>query len=99
MSLRQFFGLSNGKDVMRPDAKPCSAMMRQTASIFCFGGALAFWALSRIHYGPRITVPRAVRWALCGAVTGSSSTALLVRLFLPECEPQNVAAYDKPTSP
>lgn len=98
MSLRQFFGLSNG-ELMRPDAKPCSAMMRQTASIFCIGGALAFWTLSRVHYGPRITFPRAVRWGLCGAVTCSSSTALLVRLFSTECEPQNIAAYDKPTSP
>ncbi|XP_060204236.1 uncharacterized protein LOC132632355 [Lycium barbarum] len=45
--------------------------------------------------GPRITVPRSLRWATCGAVTVSSSTALLVRLFSPECEPQNIAAYDK----
>lgn len=45
--------------------------------------------------GPRITVPRSLRWAACGAVTVSSSTALLVRLFSPECEPQNIAAYDK----
>lgn len=46
------------------------------------------------HAGPRITVPRSLRWAACGAVTVSSSTALLVRLFSPECEPQNIAAYD-----
>ena len=45
--------------------------------------------------GPRITIPRSLRWAACGAVTVSSSTALLVRLFSPECEPQNIAAYDK----
>lgn len=47
------------------------------------------------HAGPRITVPRSLRWAACGAVTVSSSTALLVRLFSPECEPQNIAVYDK----
>ena len=46
--------------------------------------------------GPRITVPRSLRWASCGAVSVSASTALLVRLFSPECEPQNIAAYDKP---
>ncbi|XP_048425318.1 uncharacterized protein LOC125470395, partial [Pyrus x bretschneideri] len=45
--------------------------------------------------GPRITVPRSLRWAACGAVSVSSSTALLVRLFSPECEPQNMATYDK----
>lgn len=45
--------------------------------------------------GPRITVPRALRWGACGAVTVSSSTALLVRLFSPECEPQNIETYDK----
>jgi hypothetical protein len=47
------------------------------------------------HAGPRITVPRSLRWAACGAVSVSSTTALLVRLFSPECEPQNIAAYDK----
>lgn len=47
------------------------------------------------HAGPRITVPRSLRWAACGAVSVSSTSALLVRLFSPECEPQNIAAYDK----
>lgn len=98
MSLRKFFGMSNG-DLMKPDAKPCSVTMKETAGIFCIGGALAFWTLSRLHYGPSISFPRAVRWGLCGAVTGSCSTALLVRLFSTECEPQNIAAYEKPTSP
>lgn len=44
--------------------------------------------------GSRVTIPRSLRWAACGAVTVSSTTALLVRLFSPECEPQNIAAYD-----
>lgn len=59
---------------------------------------LCFWLpLSRILVaGPRLTVPRQLRWAGCGAVCVSSTTALLVRLFSPECEPQNIAAYDKP---
>ena len=46
------------------------------------------------YAGPRITVPRSLRWAACGAVSVSSGTALLVRLFSPACEPQNIAAYD-----
>ncbi|URD86632.1 hypothetical protein MUK42_28575 [Musa troglodytarum] len=46
--------------------------------------------------GPRITVPRSLRWASCGAISVSSTSALLVRLFSPECEPQNIAAFDKP---
>ncbi|KAL3591030.1 hypothetical protein D5086_009670 [Populus alba] len=45
--------------------------------------------------GPRITNPRSLRWAACGAIAWSSTSALLVRLFSPECEPQNIAAYDK----
>lgn len=45
--------------------------------------------------GPRITVPRSLRWAACGAASMSATSALLVRLFSPECEPQNIAAYDK----
>lgn len=93
MSLRQFLGYSEG-DVMRSDCKPCSRLMRHTAGIFSVGGALGFWVLCRMHYGPRIQIPRSLRWAACGAVTVSSSTALLVRLFSPECEPQNIAAYD-----
>ncbi|KAF9600172.1 hypothetical protein IFM89_004996 [Coptis chinensis] len=44
---------------------------------------------------PRITIPRTLRWAACGAVSVSSTSALLVRLFSPECEPQNIAAFDK----
>lgn len=47
--------------------------------------------------GPRITIPRSLRWASTGAVSLSGTTALLVRLFSPECEPQNIAAYDRPT--
>ncbi|XP_022641016.1 uncharacterized protein LOC106771310 isoform X1 [Vigna radiata var. radiata] len=93
MSLRRFLGFSDG-EVMRSDAKPCSRLMRHTAGIYSVGGALGFWILCRLHYGPRITNPRSLRWAACGAVTVSSSTALLVRLFSPECEPQNIAAYD-----
>ncbi|KAK6915736.1 hypothetical protein RJ641_020853 [Dillenia turbinata] len=46
------------------------------------------------HESPRITIPRALRWAGCGAVSASATSALLVRLFSPECEPQNIAAYD-----
>ncbi|KAG2595898.1 hypothetical protein PVAP13_5KG116700 [Panicum virgatum] len=95
MALRRALGWSEG-EVMRPESKPCSRLMRQTAGIFSVGGGLAFWVLCRLHYGPRITVPRSLRWASCGAVSVSASTALLVRLFSPECEPQNIAAYDKP---
>ncbi|GLJ43280.1 hypothetical protein SUGI_0898660 [Cryptomeria japonica] len=83
MALREFLGWSNG-ELMRSDAKPCSTMIRQTAGIFSVCGALAFWTLGRVYYGPRITIPRALRWGLCGAVSGSCSSALLVRLFLPE---------------
>ncbi|KAG2596411.1 uncharacterized protein LOC120706347 isoform X2 [Panicum virgatum] len=90
MALRQALGWSEG-EVMRPESKPCSRLMRQTAGIF----TLAFWVLGRLHYGPRITVPRSLRWASCGAISTSSTSALLVRLFSPECEPQNIAAYDK----
>uniref|UniRef100_A0A0A9G937 DUF7875 domain-containing protein n=1 Tax=Arundo donax TaxID=35708 RepID=A0A0A9G937_ARUDO len=95
MALRQALGWSEG-EVMRPESKPCSRLMRQTAGIFSVGGTLAFWVLCRLHYGPRITVPRSLRWASCGVVSVSSTSALLVRLFSPECEPQNIAAYDKP---
>ncbi|KAL6517859.1 hypothetical protein OROMI_033560 [Orobanche minor] len=44
---------------------------------------------------PRITTPRSLRWAACGAVSMSATTALLVRLFSPECESQNIAAFDQ----
>lgn len=50
--------------------------------------------ISHVTAGPRITVPRSLRWAASGAVSVSSTTSLLVRLFSPECEPQNIAAYD-----
>uniref|UniRef100_A0A0A8ZZ50 DUF7875 domain-containing protein n=1 Tax=Arundo donax TaxID=35708 RepID=A0A0A8ZZ50_ARUDO len=95
MALRQALRWSEG-EVMWPESKPCSWLMRQTAGIFSVGGALALWVLCCLHYGPRITVPRSLRWASCGAVSVSSASALLVRLFSPECEPQNIAAYDKP---
>lgn len=53
--------------------------------------------LTLFHYlGPRITVPRSLRWASCGAIGTSATSALLVRLFSPECEPQNIAAFDRP---
>ncbi|CBI39669.3 uncharacterized protein LOC117929641 [Vitis riparia] len=93
MALRRLFGFSDG-ELMRSDAKPCSRLMKQTAGLFTVGGGFAFWILCRLHYGPRITVPRSLRWAACGAVSVSSSSALLVRLFSPACEPQNIAAYD-----
>nr|ACG41362.1 hypothetical protein [Zea mays] len=95
MALRRALGWSEG-EVMRPESKPCSRLMRQTAGIFSVGGGLALWVLCRLHYGPRITVPRSLRWASCGAVSMSATSALLVRLFSPECEPQNIAAFDKP---
>ncbi|KMZ71342.1 hypothetical protein ZOSMA_182G00320 [Zostera marina] len=95
MALRQALGWSEG-NLMRPDCKPCTRLMRHTAGIFTVGGGLSFWILCRLHYGPRITVPRSLRWAGCGAVFTSSTAALLVRLFMTECEPQNIAAYDKP---
>ncbi|CAK7340425.1 unnamed protein product [Dovyalis caffra] len=94
MALRRLFGFSDG-ELMRSDCKPCSRLMRQTAGIFSVGGAFGFWILCRLHYGPRITNPRSFRWAACGAICWSSTSALLVRLFSPECEPQNIAAYDK----
>ncbi|KAI6684509.1 hypothetical protein NL676_030422 [Syzygium grande] len=94
MALRRLLGWSDG-ELMRSDSKPCSRLMRQTAAIFTVGGGLGFWVLCRMHYGARITVPRSLRWAACGALSMSSSSALLVRLFSPECEPQNIAAYDK----
>ncbi|KAF7128109.1 hypothetical protein RHSIM_Rhsim11G0104500 [Rhododendron simsii] len=93
MALRRYLGFSDG-ELMRSDAKPCTRLMRQTAGIFSVGGAFGFWILCRLHYGPRITIPRSLRWAGCGAISVSSTTALLVRLFSPECEPQNIAAYD-----
>ncbi|KAK9195021.1 hypothetical protein WN943_003138 [Citrus x changshan-huyou] len=43
--------------------------------------------------GPRVTVRTSPRWAACGAVSVSSTTALFVRLCIPGCEPQNKAAY------
>ncbi|CAI0551094.1 unnamed protein product [Linum tenue] len=95
MALRRYFGFSEG-ELMRSDCKPCSRLMRHTAGIFSVGGAFGFWILCRLHYGPRVTTPRALRWAACGAVTVSSSTAMLVRLFSPECEPLNIAAFEKP---
>ncbi|KAJ6683149.1 40S RIBOSOMAL PROTEIN [Salix koriyanagi] len=94
MALRRLCGFSDG-ELMRSDCKPCSRLMRQTAGIFSVGGAFGFWILCRLHYGPRITNPRSLRWAACGAIAWSSASALLVRLFSPECEPQNIAAYDK----
>ncbi|XP_042460428.1 uncharacterized protein LOC122043937 [Zingiber officinale] len=95
MALRRPLGLSNG-ELMRSDCKPCTRLMRHTAGIFSVGGALSFWILCRIHYGPRITIPRTLRWASCGAIAARSSSALLVRLFSPECEPQNIAAVQLP---
>ncbi|KAH6772595.1 40S ribosomal protein [Perilla frutescens var. hirtella] len=94
MALRRMLGYSDG-ELMRSDAKPCSRLMRHTAGICSVGGALGFWTLCRLYYGPRITVPRTLRWAACGAISMSTTTALLVRLFSPECEPQNIAAYDQ----
>ncbi|KAJ0978701.1 hypothetical protein J5N97_014208 [Dioscorea zingiberensis] len=95
MALRKALGWSDG-ELMRSDAKPCTRLMRHTAGISSVAGGLAFWVLCRLHYGPRITTPRALRWASCGAISVSSTSALLVRLFSPECEPQNIAAYDNP---
>ena len=50
MALRQVLGWSDG-EVMRPESKPCSRLMRHTAGIFSVGGALASWVLCRLHYG------------------------------------------------
>jgi hypothetical protein len=47
MALRNALGWSEG-DVMRPESKPFSRLMSQTAGIF--SGALAFWVLCRLHY-------------------------------------------------
>lgn len=69
--------------------------LTQWFSDFLFHILVKAETLSHSHAGPRITVPRSLRWATCGAISVSSTTALLVRLFSPECEPQNIAAYDK----
>ena len=45
--------------------------------------------------GPRMAVPRSLRWASCGAISVSFISALLIRLFSAECEPQNMADLDK----
>jgi hypothetical protein len=50
MALRRALGWSEG-EVMRPESKPCSRLMRQTAGVFSVGGALSFWVLCRLHYG------------------------------------------------
>ncbi|KAJ6876530.1 40S ribosomal protein [Populus alba x Populus x berolinensis] len=83
MALRRLFGFSEGR-LMRSVCNPCSRLRRQTAGIFSAVGA----------FGTRITNPRSLldRWAACGAICWSSTSALLVRLFNPECEPQNIAA-------
>uniref|UniRef100_A0A453PW02 DUF7875 domain-containing protein n=1 Tax=Aegilops tauschii subsp. strangulata TaxID=200361 RepID=A0A453PW02_AEGTS len=78
MSLRQLLGWSDG-EVMRPESKPCSGLMRHTAGIFSVGGGLAFWVLCRLHSGPRIMVTRSLRWSSCGAVGTSATAAMLVR--------------------
>ncbi|GJZ88131.1 hypothetical protein Tco_0659913 [Tanacetum coccineum] len=77
MALRRFLGFSDG-ELMRSDSKPCSRLMRHTAGVFSVGGALGFWILCRLHYGPRVNVPRSLRWAGTGAITVSASTALLI---------------------
>lgn len=56
MALRRALGWSDG-ELMRSDAKPCSRMMRHTAGIFSVGGALGFWVLCRLHYGPSLLFP------------------------------------------
>ncbi|KAK9085111.1 hypothetical protein Sjap_025522 [Stephania japonica] len=68
MALRRFFGFSDG-ELCRSDAKPCSRLMRHTARLYTVGGGLSFWILCRLHYGPRITVPRTLRWIGCGALS------------------------------
>ncbi|KAL9248211.1 hypothetical protein vseg_021559 [Gypsophila vaccaria] len=93
MALRQALGWSDG-ELMRSDCKPCTRLMRHAAGICTVGGALGFWVLCRLHYGARVTIPRSLRWAACGSVSTSSTAALLTRLLSPECEPQNIAAYD-----
>uniref|UniRef100_A0A804I4U0 SWI/SNF-related matrix-associated actin-dependent regulator of chromatin subfamily A-like protein 1 n=2 Tax=Musa acuminata subsp. malaccensis TaxID=214687 RepID=A0A804I4U0_MUSAM len=82
MALRRALGWSDG-ELMRSDAKPCTRLLRHTAGIFSVGGALAFWVLCRLHYdpislyplvhqpGPRMAVPRSLRWASCGAISHS----------------------------
>ncbi|RWR93623.1 hypothetical protein CKAN_02288600 [Cinnamomum micranthum f. kanehirae] len=89
MALRSVFGFTD-VELMRADCKPCSTLMKHTDTIFTVGGGIGFWIAQRT----RMTLPRTLRWATCGAVSVSSTTALLVRLFMPECEPQNIAAYD-----
>ncbi|KAI3448429.1 hypothetical protein Pfo_005094 [Paulownia fortunei] len=65
MALRRMLGFCDG-ELTSLDAKP-------------LGGALGFWILCRLSYGPRITVPQTLRWAACGAVSMSTTAALLVR--------------------
>eukprot|EP00249_Psilotum_nudum_P011121 c22974_g2_i2 orf=275-568(-) len=95
MALRQILGVSTG-EVMRDDAMPCSRCTWVSASVAAVGGVFCSWALAAIQHGPRVTWPRIIRWQVCGAALSGASMALYIRLWEPACEPQNIAAYDKP---
>ncbi|KAJ8622430.1 hypothetical protein MRB53_030959 [Persea americana] len=80
MALRRVFGFTDG-ELMRADCKPCSTLMKHTATIFTVGGGIGFWVLCRLHYGTRMTLPRTLRWAACGAVSGSNFEFLQSVIF------------------
>ncbi|KAI3854948.1 hypothetical protein MKX03_009106 [Papaver bracteatum] len=79
MALRRVLGLSDG-ELMRANAKPCSRLMDHTAIVFTFGGAMS-------------KNLKIVLKAACGALTMSSSTALLVRLLSCQCETSEYSCF------
>jgi hypothetical protein len=60
-----------------------------------------FWAfvlclLIEFYSGSRMQRHRLFRWQFCGAVGSAAAMVVYARLWEPACEPQNIAAYDKP---
>ncbi|GJP51423.1 hypothetical protein CLOM_g10588 [Closterium sp. NIES-68] len=94
MALRQPLGASSG-DLMREDALTCSEHIRLVTRIAAVYGAFAALPLCGMHYGPRVTRPRLMRWSLAGAAVASGCALVQAVLWEPACEPQNVAAYDR----
>ena len=84
MSLRRFLGFSEG-DVMRSDCKPCSRLMRHTAGIFSVGGALGFWVLCRMHYGPFYFLPLLLFCSTCMSVSHIQATTFESSVLVYKC--------------